>query len=116
MIFWIFFLRLPLDQCQKNESKQRTKENLELKKMISSQNEETDEKFFRLEKEFNSKIYNMKDQLHVTFEEFKDKVTEQIESKLTEKLPEVFEKLNDMSAKMSLGEWIILYRKWVMCS
>ena len=43
------FLRLPVDQCQKNESKQRTKENLELKKMISSQNEETDEKFFRLE-------------------------------------------------------------------
>ena len=72
--------------------------------MISSQNEETDEKFFRLEKEFNSKIYNMKDQLHVTFEEFKGKVTEQIESKLAEKLPEVFEKLNDMSAKMSLGE------------
>ena len=93
---------LLIDQCQKNETKQRTKENLELKKILSSQNEETDEKFLRLEKEFNSKICRMKDQLHTTFDEFRDKVTEQIEAKLAEKLPEVFEKLNDMSAKMSL--------------
>ena len=93
-----------LDQCQKNECKQRTKENSELKKIIGSQNEETEEKFYKLEKDFNSKVFHMKDQLHSTFEEFKDRVTEQIETKLAEKLPEVFEKLNDMSAKMSLGE------------
>ena len=58
---------------------------------------------FKLEKDFNAKIFNMKDKLHSTFEEFQDKVTKQIEDKFAEKLPEVFEKLNDMTAKMSLG-------------
>ena len=62
---------------------------------------------FKLEKDFNAKISNMKDKLHSTFEEFKDKVTQQIEEKFAEKLPEVFDKLNDMSAKMSLGGWIL---------
>ena len=102
LIFSLCLLFSFIDQCQKTETKQRTSENLELKKMISSQNEETDERFTKLEKEFNLKLSRMKDQLHTTFDEFRDKVTEQIEAKLAEKLPEVFEKLNDMSAKMSL--------------
>ena len=92
-----------LDQSQKTERNERTRENFELKKMISSSSEEKEEKLFKLEKDFNAKIYNMKDKLHSTFEEFQDKVTQQIEDKFAEKLPEVFDKLNDMSAKMSLG-------------
>ena len=92
-----------LDQSQKTERNERTRENFELKKMISSSNEEKEEQLFKLEKDFNAKILSMKDKLHSTFEEFKDQVTKQIEDKFAEKLPEVFEKLNDMTAKMSLG-------------
>ena len=92
-----------LDQCQKTERNERTRENFELKKLISSSSEEKEEKLFKLEKDFNAKLNNMKDKLHTTFEEFQDKVSQQIEEKFAEKLPEVFDKLNDMSAKMSLG-------------
>ena len=91
-----------IDESNKNEIKQRTKENLELKHLLNSRNNELEEQLIRMDKEVKMNIFNLKTNLDSTIENLKKDIDRQIDSTLDDKIPDIDSRLNDMSAKMSL--------------
>ena len=84
------------------------KENLELKYLVNSKNNEFEEHLIKLEKEMKINIFNLKENLQNSMDEFKKEIDTKIVEVIDCKLPDVRSELNDMSAKMSLG-WVQKY-------
>ena len=97
-----------IDGSIKKETKQRVKENLELKYLVNSKNNEFEEHLIKLEKEMKINIFNLKENLQNSMDEFKKEIDTKIVEVIDCKLPDVRSELNDMSAKMSLG-WVQKY-------
>ena len=94
-----------IDESNKNEIKHRTKENLELRHLLSAKTCEIDEQVSKLEKQMNVKMFSIKSQVDDSMAALKEDVNKQIDKVLDDKMPDVDGRLNDMSAKMSLGKF-----------
>ena len=94
-----------IDESNKNEIKHRTKENLELRHLLNAKTCEIDEQVSKLEKQMNVKMFSIKSQVDDSMAALKEDVNKQIDKVLDDKMPDVDGRLNDMSAKMSLGKF-----------
>ena len=92
-----------IDESNRKETNERVKENLDLKQMLNNKNKEVDEKLNKIEQDIKLKHQNMKLQIHSTIEAFKTDTERSIDEKISKNIPEIEDKMNDMSAKMSLG-------------